>query len=476
MLGSAQSTVALCLMDGCWLYTVVWLVGKVVFGSTVVLALPQPLVLAALEVGGWVVTSALLERGGLSDRLLRVAMSLLGLAFGLVLAFVYNPINFSALSALYLLPFFTTFFLVLGVWMLGGFHATEAVSYERVYSEFRLGLIAIAGSVLMATIFARNDINSLWAGLGGVALMFFGAGLAGLALSNREVVRHETGDSGLRSWGVFLVASVGAILLLGVLAQGIGQGDIVGAFQNVVLGAALVIGGLIFGIITVILWPLSFVDIHFDSPVAPPAQQTVVPQATPVDPFAEIRDKYGGFIPSDLPLEWKIILVALGCAVVVAAVVFLMSRWLRNTRRDKDAVQGEEHEQFGSWSLLAAQLKGWLSRLLARFRRDAPAAAPEEEDDLASLVGKPEWEGTLTVRQIYVNLLRFARSAGYPRSPQQTSMEYLKVLSSALPDLSLELQAITSAYIEARYSHRPPSPLTVHAANEAWQEIVDRKS
>jgi hypothetical protein len=97
MLGSAQSAIALCLVDGCWLYIVVWLVGKVVFGSTVVLALPQPLVLAALEVGGWAVTSALLERGRLSDRLLRVVMSLLGLAFALLLAFVYNPINIFAL-------------------------------------------------------------------------------------------------------------------------------------------------------------------------------------------------------------------------------------------------------------------------------------------------------------------------------------------------------------------------------------------
>ena len=205
------------------------------FGPSAIFLLPQPLVLAALEVGGWAVTSALLERGRLSERALRTVMSLLGLGFGLALAFAYNPIP-SQLSALYVVPFLTTLFLVLGVWMLGGFHASETVSYDRLYNEFRLGLTMIAVSALMATLFARASVNTIWSEMGGVALLFFGAGLAGLALSNREVVRHETGDAGLRSWGVILVASVGAILLLGVVAQGIGQGDIVGAFQSVVTG------------------------------------------------------------------------------------------------------------------------------------------------------------------------------------------------------------------------------------------------
>ena len=148
-----------------------------------------------------------------------------------------------------------------------------------------------------------------------------------------------------------------------------------------------------------------------------------------------------------------------------------MSLWLRKTQRDKDLIQGEEHEQFGSWGLFIAQLKGWLLRLLARFRRSAPAAEDEVEDDLASLAGKAGWEGTLSVRRIYVHLLRSARSAGYPRAPQQTSTEYLRVLSEALPDIRPELQAITAAYIEARYGPHPVTPLAVHSANEAWRKI-----
>jgi hypothetical protein len=45
------------------------------------------------------------------------------------------------------------------------------------------------------------------------------------------------------------------------------------------------------------------------------------------------------------------------------------------------------------------------------------------------------------------------------------------VLSEALPDIRPELQAITAAYIEARYGPHPASPLAVHSANEAWRKI-----
>jgi hypothetical protein len=397
-------------------------------------------------------------------------MSLLGLALGLALSFAYNPIPAGA-SALYFVPFLTTLFLVLGVWMLGGFHATEIATYDRLYNEFRLGTTMIALSALVVTLFARDGANSIWSEMGGVALLFFGAGLVGLALSNRDIVRHESGDAGLRSWGIFLLVSVGVLLLLAVLAQGIGQGDIVGVFQSTVLAVIFVISGLILGILTLILWPLSWINIDLSAPTAPSAQQTPLPQGTPVDPFADLRSQYGGPVLLDLPPEWKIILVAIACAALVALVTFLLSRWLRNTRRDRDHIEGEDHEQFGSWSLLIAQLKAWFLKLLARFRPASPTTAIEAEDDLASLAHKAGWEGTLTVRRIYVNLLRSARAAGHPRAPHQTSIEYLKVLSDLLPDLRPELQAITSAYLEARYSPRPASPHAVHSANEAWRKI-----
>src|SRR5690349_18724461 len=114
LLSGSQPAIALALVDGCWLYITVWMVARVGFGPGASFLLPQPLLLAAVEVGGWAVTSALLERGRLSERALRTVMSLLGLGFGLALAFAYNPIP-SQLSALYVVPFLLTLFLVLGV-------------------------------------------------------------------------------------------------------------------------------------------------------------------------------------------------------------------------------------------------------------------------------------------------------------------------------------------------------------------------
>ena len=91
------------------------------------------------------------------------------------------------------------------------------------------------------------------------------------------------------------------------------------------------------------------------------------------------------------------------------------------------------------------------------------------EDDLSALMSKPEYGGTLTVRQMYARLLLLGGRAGYLRKPHQTPIEYMRVLSSALPSLEGEFADITSAYIEARYGERPASSGAVQAAASAWR-------
>jgi hypothetical protein len=131
----------------------------------------------------------------------------------------------------------------------------------------------------------------------------------------------------------------------------------------------------------------------------------------------------------------------------------------------------EERESLGSWERLIYHVRLLWERLLARFRRSGPSTVAGSEDDLAALRGHPEFSGTLTVRQIYARLQALAARSGYPRQPYTTPIEYLRVLSSAMPGLSPDLQAITLAYLEARYGPRPASAAAVTAANIAWQRL-----
>jgi Domain of unknown function (DUF4129) len=92
-----------------------------------------------------------------------------------------------------------------------------------------------------------------------------------------------------------------------------------------------------------------------------------------------------------------------------------------------------------------------------------------QEDDLAALQGRPEWSGTLSVRQIYARLQRLAATIGYPRAPQQTPIEYLRVLSAAMPNLTNDFTDITAAYLQARYGAVPAPGPAVLAATNAWK-------
>jgi hypothetical protein len=139
-------------------------------------------------------------------------------------------------------------------------------------------------------------------------------------------------------------------------------------------------------------------------------------------------------------------------------------------REDRAKDLPEERESFGSWALLKRQAIQWWRALLARlFPKRQTEQATATPDDLWALRGNPELSGTLSVRQIYARMQATAARLGYPRAPQQTPLEYLDVLSRAMPHLRADFAAITSAYIEARYSPLPATAPTVAAATSAWK-------
>jgi hypothetical protein len=461
--------IGLSLMDACWLYIVAWLFSRIVLSPISVFLLPQPIMLALLELGGFGWVAYLIRRRQAGEIALRVVLGLTGLGVALLVTLSHLPPDLDNFSVIYFVPFFFIFLLALGVWVLGGYLATDPHSFDRAYYHFRLGLTAIATSVLLATILSRNSANTLWQELWGAALLFFGAGLAALALGNRDTVRREVGDANLSSWGGVLAGSVGVVLLLGVFAQSLGAGDIVSAVQKGVLGVFGAIAGALYLIAVVLLWPLSLCNIRLEPVPLPTALPTPGP-----DPFEQIRrlqEENQGYIPLNIPVEWQALFMFLAGLLVSILALYFVLRWLRIYHRRQVEPLEEEHERFGSWALLWSQVRAWLDRLLGRFRKPTLAPTPAAEDDLASLAGRPDMAGTLTIRQIYARLLGYARTAGYPRAPQQTPNEYLRVLSSSLPDLRPDLEAITSAYVEARYSPYPASSMAVNSANDAWRRM-----
>jgi Domain of unknown function (DUF4129) len=484
-----SAMVSLCFagMDACWIYIVAWLFSQVVLARVTNFPVPPLFALVLLELGGWGLMIYLLDRTSLSLGAVRSIMAGAGLVLAGAVAFALSPLNGGTNSVILVLMFLYAGLISLTLWLLGGYRATERVAYEDIYANFRLGLVAISVAALLSTMVANKRINDLWTELGGVGIWFFVFGLVGLALGNWEAVRRETGGDGRRAetgmkslrtaqggypqgpWGWMVAASVGVILLLGLVGQAFGGQDVLSTLQNVVLYTLTLIAFALYGLVYIILWPLSLLNIHLE-PVGTLQQSTPTP--TPqrsLGPIDKALHDFSLTSPFAMTAELQTLFMVIAAILVVAGAVYLMTRWLRRTRPDRLHNEEEERVGFGSWSLAMAQLRIWLKRLLARFRRAAPATIAAEEDDLALLQGRAEWVGTLSVRQIYARLLKLAGSAGYPRASYQTPAEYLRLLSGALPDLRAELSEITAAYVEARYGPTPASPAAVQAATTAWR-------
>jgi hypothetical protein len=456
-------------MDACWVYTVAWLFSSIVLSPVTDFPVPGALLLGLLEFAGWLLASYLIDNTNTSQGGIRAIMASSGFVVSLAIGLVLTPFT-GAYNIVSLLVWLYIIIISVAVWMLGGYRASERAGFSDVYATFRFGLVAIAGAALVSTLLAFGRVNDLWGQLGGVALWFFAFSLVGLALGNRDAIRRESGDGGVRSWGWLLVVTVGLILLLGTVGQAFGSGGLIGALQQVVGAAVGVVAFVLYGIAFLLVWPLTLFGVDL-GPLGPPAaqQSQPAPPGSAADALRRTRpDLFEGVTPAAIPAELQSLFMGLASALVVVTLLYFLVLWLRRTRRDMPHPDGEDRESFGSWDLLVAQIKEFFSRLMARFRPQRAAAAGAGEDDLSELWSKPEFSGTLTVRQMYARLLLLAGRAGYPRKPQQTPSEYMRVLSSALPSLKGEFADITSAYIEARYGEKPASSGAVQAAASAW--------
>ncbi len=71
----------------------------------------------------------------------------------------------------------------------------------------------------------------------------------------------------------------------------------------------------------------------------------------------------------------------------------------------------------------------------------------------------------------YLSLIRRAREGGFPRRPAQTPTEYAPTLDQHLPESHPEIEALTAAFNEARYSAHPVEPPRLTAVRAAWAQL-----
>jgi hypothetical protein len=460
-------------MDACWIYCVAWLFSGVVLSGMAVFSLPSPTVLAALALGAWGLTALLADKTTLPVGVVRALVGVVGVLASVAVTAAANPRGNGGSLGAWLSAGGYDVLVLVGVWGVGTYRATQRPDFDMAYRIFRLGLIAVVTASFLASLLAR-DIRAIWEGVGGVALWFVAWSLCALALGNREALRREAGEASTRFWGVLLAGSLACVFFVATASGAFALGGVFGVLQQLVGVVVLAVLTGVYWLVYGLFWLMSLGRLPLKKISREPTP-TPTPAPNPVDESSrwleKIRRDLGDAAPLDISPELQALLTVLTAALMVALVAWLVSRVVGRTRRDEVKETMEERESLGpSWQLLCGQVRAWIGYLLGRFLGGAQVQVAEgREDDLAVLEGKAEWMGTLSVRQIYARLQWTAGQMGYPRAPQQTPVEYLGVLSMAMPDLRGEFSRITAAYVEARYGGSPVSGQAVAAATEAWR-------
>lgn len=459
-------------MDACWVYVIGWVLSGTLLEKVAQLPVPSPLALAGVSLVAWGLSTFLLNRTKLPTWLIQVVAMVAGLEVSLGVMVIVGPPGADGISIRWVGEAVLGLILCFTMWLRGLYHGASPLTFNDIYFNFQLGLVIVVLGALVAPLFIDLHFGAQWGQVATLPIWYFIFSLVALALGNREVVRLEIGRVVGRSWGVVLTVSIALIVLVGTLSALLGGPNLLGLVQQLVELIIVAISGAIYGVLYGILWLWYVLFKPQLSPIGSAPATPTPGGITDQSGLQQLQELLRGQREStDMPPELLQVASWLAVLLVASFALLLVSMGLRRFRNANRKRTEEEREGFGSWELLRAQLQSFLARLLARFRRKRPVAAVTERDDLASLMGRPEWSGTLTIRQIYARLLSAAARVGYPRARSQTPVEYLAVLSSALPTLGHDFRAITAAYLEARYGPLPAPAPVVAEATDAWQRV-----
>ncbi|MGH2457991.1 MAG: DUF4129 domain-containing protein [Chloroflexota bacterium] len=99
--------------------------------------------------------------------------------------------------------------------------------------------------------------------------------------------------------------------------------------------------------------------------------------------------------------------------------------------------------------------------------RKVPAAAPRVPRFMSlSRLGPRE-----LVEYFYLSVCERAGQLGHPRPPGVTPLEYREILRETLPLVDPELDALTDAFVEARYGPHPTTRSRAQVVREQWQNL-----
>jgi hypothetical protein len=344
--------------------------------------------------------------------------------------------------------------LVVYAWWRG--RARDEPSLDSAYTMLRWGTMALAILLILILIAAPQDVeirDQLSIG----TLGFFIAALAAIGLARMQLEGFRAaGPLGPR-WLATFATPILAIIAIAVIGAGIFSRQFLETmlwllspvlfvlsiiFQIIVLVFAIIA----FLILTPIFWLIGDLEVSTENPTATPSGElgeTAAEQAQP-EQFV---------IPEALQY-----LIA---AIVLVAIISLLTRYLFRRRARRRQPAFEERESVLDWSDVFGSMGNRLRSLFAR----EPGFDP-----YAGLRSDERWRYTIRVRERYGDLQRRGAELGRARQARETAEEYRPAVGNRLAlDGKPAVDGMTSIYRRARYSGTPASKQDADRMDDFWK-------
>lgn len=350
---------------------------------------------------------------------------------------------------------------------------------------FSMGIVLVILTVLtrldLRTILSNNvgmpsvEANR-FSGAEAGALFYFIFGLALLSLSRLMSLQTHwnrlripvSSKNLVRQWGIY---SLFFLLSLAVIVSLLPAGDSLGLFSllrtvlSFLISVLFFVGQLFLLLISLILSlpllllrgePLAVAPAPPPFPVLPPLEPAIAPTRSEV---------------------WALIRSLFLWGALLAIIVFAFIQFVRQHGGLRAALG---NSRVTNWLILAWQ---WLYRNVDKTRASLSRAITDGWQNIVSrLQGKrllPRLD-FISLRSLdprrriyffYLAMLRRSAEQGLTRKPSQTPSEYAVQLEKALPSAGEDIDSITEAFIQARYSRQEVDADQVDLVKAVWERI-----
>ncbi|MBP8950259.1 MAG: DUF4129 domain-containing protein, partial [Candidatus Promineofilum sp.] len=237
------------------------------------------------------------------------------------------------------------------------------------------------------------------------------------------------------------------------------------------LDAVLYVAGLLYSAIGFLFAAILRLFINNTAETTPlPTPQPMPTMAPPTPPPATPPpDPTFAFVVSSA--FWALLI-----ALAIGALLFFLRE--RGYRLELEQVRR-------TWGTVGKQVRSRWLRLRRRvrvagytLRQRLRSPAPPADTAPGSPTRGRRRPGPLSpreqIRYYYLSIVRRAAERGVPRADSETPLEYIHDLKQQWPEAEAELDELTRAFVEARYSPQPIDKRAVARAKEEWKRVRER--